>query len=366
MKTINAYANILGPIGYAHHARKFFAALNKLVPVCLAPKYGQLPPQAGDPPLSEMLQRLLNIDLNAVAINLDYPEEMFRFTGARKIGYTVFETELLSESGINQLKQLHQIWVPTQWGKEILIKNGLEETVVRVVPEGVDTQIFSPEVVGFDELKKMDGYKFLSVGKWEERKGVRELLTAFDKAFNEDDKVYLVLYFPGHVGALQKINVNDEVNKLNLKNRKKIIVVDTLLPREQDMANLYASCDAYVSASKAEGWGLPITEAMATGLPVIAPFYSGPTEYLTNENAICLEIDEKEEVYCPVFFPEKGKYGFWAKINKEQLADKMNWVFQNQDKAKLIGKQANLDMQQKWTWDHAATKAKVYLSESIG
>ncbi|EKD41254.1 MAG: hypothetical protein ACD_73C00790G0002 [uncultured bacterium] len=366
MKTINAYANIFGPIGYAHHARKFYAALNKIVPVCLAPKYGQLPPEAGDPPFSEMLQRLLNIDLNAVAINLDYPEEMFRFTGSKKIGYTVFETEIISASGMNQLKQLNQVWVPTQWGKEILVKNGLSAAAIRVVPEGVDTQVFSPEGTGFDQLKQIEGYKFLSVGKWEERKGIRELLQSFDGAFNESDQVYLVLYYPSHVSALQKINVNDEVNKLNLSNRKKVIVVDTLLPREQDMAHLYASCDAYVSASKAEGWGLPITEAMASGLPVIAPFYSGPTEYLTHENAICLNIDAKEEVYCPVFFPQKGSHGYWAKIDQEQLAAKMKWVYQNQGAAKLIGKQASLDMQQKWTWDQAAAKAVGYLSDNAG
>ena len=37
--------------------------------------------------------------------------------------------------------------------------------------------------------------------------------------------------------------------------------------------------------TRGEGWGLPIVEAMAMGLPVIATNHSGPSAYLTGDNS---------------------------------------------------------------------------------
>ena len=365
MKTINAFANIFGPIGYAHHARKFFLALNKLMPVCLVPKYGQLPPEASEETFSDMLQRLFEIDLSGVSINLDYPEEMLHFAGSTRIGYTVFETNKLSDMALNQLRQLNQIWVPTHWAKSILLANGLSEEKLKVIPEGVDCAVFGQHVEPYPEIQALEGYRFLSVGKWEERKGIRELLSAFDKAFSSLDRVFLFLYYPNHVRALKDMSVIDEVNKMGLKNRSKVIVIESEITTEEEMARLYASCDSYVSASKAEGWGLPITEAMASGLAVLAPFYSGPTEYLTESNSIPLPVEKMDDVYCPVFFPNKGEYGQWAHIDVEALSKKMRWIFENQIQAKELGLQAMKDMQTKWTWDMAANKAAKVLETFI-
>lgn len=362
MRTVNCYANVFGNIGYAVHGRNFFAALNRHVDVCLIPKYG-LPEIPADSPLNTMLDRLLTIDLNAVAITLDYPDQMFRFGGRKRVGSTVFETDVLSAPAIHQLKQLDQVWVPSQWGLQVLVNNGLPQELIRVVPEGVDPSVYKGGIEPFPELIASGGFRFLAVGKWEERKGVRELLQAFDLAFSKEDSVSLVVYFLTEVNALQNINVKTEVEKLNLKNREKVTIVDSRLQTEHDMARLYNSCNAFVSASKAEGWGLPLMEAMACGLPVIATFYSGPTEYLTEQNSYPFKVECLEDVHCPVFFPEKGRYGKWARIDIDLLAQKMRHVFLNQGQTKEIGAFAAREVGEKWTWGHAAKKAMSYLSE---
>ncbi len=363
MNPINAYADIAGNIGYSIHARNFFSALNTLHPICLVPKGGW--PSLPDETFQKMMDRLLTINLNAVAINLDYPDAMFRFGGRKRIGYTVFETEVLSPPAIHQLKQLDQVWVPTQWGRQVLLQSGLAESSVQVVPEGVDTSLFHPNTLPYPELGALNGFRFLSVGKWEARKGVQELLRAFDQAFGPNDSVYLVVYFLSEVRALKGINVRMEIDRMGLKNRDKIIIIETPLAAGADMARLYRSCDAYVSASKAEGWGLPIMEAMASGLPVIAPFYSGPTEYLTPENSYPLPITELEPVYCPIFFQNKGEFGRWAKIDVQALAERMRHLFTHQEEAKQTGLQAAQDVQKNWTWHRAAEQACRHLKEFL-
>ena len=43
---------------------------------------------------------------------------------------------------------------------------------------------------------------------------------------------------------------------------------------------IHACCNVFIFPTRAEGWGLPLIEAIASGSPVITNFYSGQTEYL--------------------------------------------------------------------------------------
>ncbi len=355
--TINGFANITGPTGYATHARSFFKALNRRKPVCLIPKYGPFP---DDDELLSMIERLEEIDLHGISINLDRPQEMYRFSGDVRVGYTVFETTFLERSALHQMKQLDQVWVPTHWGKGIL--EGLGIGSVKVVPEGVHASIFSPDAAPFPELRALKSFLFLCVGKWENRKGVRELLRAFDEEFAPGEPVRLVLYLQNEIQGLASIDVQEEIKKLRLKNVSKVVVIKGQLSAEADMARLYRSCDAYVSASKAEGWGLPIMEAMSCGLPVIAPFYSGPTEYVTPENAYPLEVTDFEDVYCPIFFPEAGALGRWGRIDEARLKKSMRHVYENEVERVQKGQRAREDVLARWTWDHAARVACDHLT----
>lgn len=361
LRTVNGYGNIAGNIGYAVHTRNFFTALNRLIPVCLVPKYGLEAAVPAD--LMPLLERLLEIDLRTVSINLDNPDEMYRFGGGHRVGYTVFESQQLSNPAIHQLKQLDQVWVPTHWGEKVLHQNGIPPSLSRVVPEGVNTTIFNPQGQAYPELTRIDGFRFVTVSKFETRKGVKELLYAFDQAFKPQDPVTLIAYFHSDVLALKNINPLAEIDAMGLKNRHKITVITTPLPDEAAMAALYRSAHAFVWASHAEGWGLPPLEAMACGLPVIAPFYSGPTEYLTRENSFPLEVTEEEDVYCPIFFPHKGEHGRWAKIDLEKLSSLLRQVATNPAEAARRGTQAAADARQLWSWDLAAKKAFGFLKE---
>ena len=42
---------------------------------------------------------------------------------------------------------------------------------------------------------------------------------------------------------------------------------------------IHSCCNAFILPTRAEGWGLPIIEAIASGSPEITNFHSGQTEY---------------------------------------------------------------------------------------
>ena len=90
-------------------------------------------------------------------------------------------------------------------------------------------------------------------------------------------------------------------------NRLPCVVVLSQELDEVQMPQLYASADAFALPTRGEGWGLPIMEAMAMGLPTIATNWSGPSEFLTQENSFPIPIEGLESI--------PKQLGFqWAKV----------------------------------------------------
>lgn len=66
----------------------------------------------------------------------------------------------------------------------------------------------------------------------------------------------------------------------------------TLLPPEERIPHLYASCDAWLWPSRREGFGLPILEAMACRTPIIATPAGAAPEMLENGGGVLLPTFE--------------------------------------------------------------------------
>ncbi len=54
----------------------------------------------------------------------------------------------------------------------------------------------------------------------------------------------------------------------------------TFLPPSPDVLKFYAAADAYVGPSLEDAYGLPVLEAMACGLPVLASSHAGVSEII--------------------------------------------------------------------------------------
>jgi glycosyltransferase involved in cell wall biosynthesis len=64
-----------------------------------------------------------------------------------------------------------------------------------------------------------------------------------------------------------------------------IQVIDTYLDRDALRA-LYLSADVLLSLHRAEGFGLPMLEAMALGVPVVATAWSGNLDFMTPQTSL--------------------------------------------------------------------------------
>lgn len=138
---------------------------------------------------------------------------------------------------------------------------------IRIVPLGVDTNLFRP-VVGprvrafLHARYGISGDYILFVGTLQANKDVGRLLRAFSILAREHDGLFLVIAGRGreHARLLQ------EVRRLGLAGK---VIFAGYVP-DEDLPSLYATARAFVFPSVGEGFGLPPLEAMACGTPVIA------------------------------------------------------------------------------------------------
>jgi predicted O-linked N-acetylglucosamine transferase (SPINDLY family) len=357
---INAFGPIYGYLDDQVHARNFFRALDRLEPVCLTSSNPNAQRYPVDAQLAQMLARTAQIDLSQPGICIDYANNFHRFHSAYRIGFTVFEYTRLGADWVNGLSQVDAIWTTSAWGKSVIAAHGLDEARIDVVHEGFSPQVFH---AGLRDQRKDRGkvFRFLTVGKWEVRKGQVEFLQAYAQAFRGVKDVELVLmcdnpFVPG-------FSVQAEIAKLGLGKTAPIKVMKPLAT-DVDMAAAYAAADCFVLPTRADGWGLPIMEAMACGTPVITTRYSAMTEYANDANAYLLNVERMVPVYDPLFFPQAGVAGEWAQISVDELAARMRQVYEKRDEAAVLGLSAAQDMAQHWTWDHAAQKAHTLITRA--
>lgn len=283
------------------------------------------------------------------------------------VGRTMFETDRVNPHHVERCNKMDFVWVPTDFHVSTFVQSGVDPAKVVKIVQPVDAEFFDPEkyepldiaAVGKSVLggKKPNlsskEFVFLSIFKWEFRKGWDVLLKAYLKEFSGSDSVALCLltnpFHSDHDFDNKIVNfvMNSDI-KEPVDGWATVFVIDTHIA-QIDLPRIYKAADAFVHPSRGEGWGRPIVEAMAMSLPVIVTNWSGPTEYITEENSYPLEVDRMSEV---MEGPFKGH--FWAEPSVDKLRILMRRVMTDSEEAKTKGRQAREDMIRRFSPDIVA------------
>ena len=143
----------------------------------------------------------------------------------------------------------------------------------RIIPNGVDTERFSPKVKPIKKYK--DGYfNILFVGRLDPRKGLKYLLQAMPIVLAAVPKARLIVVGGGALQEYYKSFVMNEI-------RDRIIFTGFVTAEE--LPCYYRTADVYVSpATGGESFGIVLIEAMASSTPVIASDIEGYSAVIKN------------------------------------------------------------------------------------
>lgn len=171
------------------------------------------------------------------------------------------------------------IITPSSWSRAGLLAAGFEPHRVHVVPHGVDPSLALARQIGNrSEVRHFlgipeGGFVFLNIGAMTWNKGIAPLLAAFAVHRRKHPTSILVLKASEALyGNLMRDALNDAVHLRQETSDADFLDTIRYVPENLSslqLASLYGACDAYVSPYRAEGFNLPVLEAMTAGLPVL-------------------------------------------------------------------------------------------------
>ena len=270
------------------------------------------------------------------------------------IWHTMFEARPLPPDWAPVLNRCAAIWTPAAWNVEVFRESGVTAPIY-VGGYGVDPAEFGPEL--FERRDVTDEtYTFMWAGTslgdgtvLGDRKGGDLVLAAFRKLNLSHSR--LILKASGS-SAIRRLNGDERI----------MLIADSVDVRHY--AALLALADCFVYPSHGEGFGLQPLEAMAMGLPVIAPAYSVMTEFITPETALVLPHygEEPAQQYRAIYeYP-----CVWARLKVDDVADRMQWCYAQRAQAAALGRQAAAHVAREWTWQQAGQRGRALLHAAQG
>jgi len=246
-----------------------------------------------------------------------------------------------------------ELWVPTNWVRECAIRSGVAPQHVHVVPYGVDVERFRPDGDVYP-LRTGKRTKLLFVGGLIERKGIDALLETYLSSFAPSDDVCLVLKPFGSDSVYRTSSLERDVRAAVSGAGAEIEIVDGDLDFAE-MAALYRSCDALVHPYRGEGFGMPIAEAMASGLAVVVTDGGAARDFCDERNAWL--VAAREVPVRPGSWTLTDAGAWWLEPSRGELAAAMRAVVDNPDTARAKGARGRQRIVEAFTWQHAAERA---------
>jgi glycosyltransferase involved in cell wall biosynthesis len=169
--------------------------------------------------------------------------------------------------------QLDTVFVNSEEYKQSWIKRGFDPAKLKILPRGLDTELFHParrNSAFFEKFGASNGeVRLLYVGRISREKDLDLLADAYLRLRKE--KLPVQLFVVGHGPYSEAL----------AKSLPGAFFTGYL--RGKELATAYASADIFVFPSTTDTFGNVILEAQASGLPVVVSDSGGPKELVTHK-----------------------------------------------------------------------------------
>ena len=251
-------------------------------------------------------------------------ENLARFGGAGDLFVkTAWESSRLPADWPARLDRARAVIVPSRWAARVFRDSGVT-VPVEVAHEGID-----PAVYPYVERPARPGPTTLVVGVLAARKNFRAAVAAWKLAFADDPDARLILKARFQ---LERYEPDDP----------RVRVCDSNEPT-RGILHWYREADILLALGN-EGFGLPLIEGMATGLPAVA-LDSEAQGDVCREAPDCL-LPVPAASWADVEDPAFGRCGVRALPDIPAAAAALRWVADHPTEARELGRRAS-------EWAHA-------------
>jgi glycosyltransferase involved in cell wall biosynthesis len=296
-----------------------------------------------------------------------------RFSGTQAlVNLTTFEATGVPRDWVARSRWHTRTVVTTEQCRQAWLDSGAPADRVRVCHLGVDAGAFSGSVeplwlrLATGQPVERFRTRFLNVAALCPRKNLTGLMRCWLRATTRHDDAVLIqkltIYssseFAFYLRQLDQIQ--HELGK-RFDDAAPVHTILRVFP-DRDVPRLFAAATHYISLSHGEGWDLPMLEAAASGLRLIAPDHSAYQTYLDADIARLLPSHE-----IPVVFPYRGP--------TERLFRGLNWWQPDEDAAVAAIRDAIADRDapnasarervcREFTWERATDRMVEILTEA--
>ena len=292
--------------------------------------------------LAEKIEsELLNVD---VEIRHTYPP-MWKKSNCDRIFYIQpWEYNRAPLEWVLRFEHTAGLIVPSAWTRRVYVESGIPENKVHIVPNGYNPTIYHNIARTSKELK------FLYVGSSQKRKGLDIVLSAYIETFKQLPNVSLTIR---DNTTIYGGDILSDILKINYHQGTKIHYLNEEYS-EEDMANLYRSCDYLVHTFRGEGFGMHILEAAICGcIPIVTS--GGPPDefingiFINSQIRIADLVNEMQAIKPGDSLSLMGMHGTVLESDKNHLAHIFKSIYNKTpyNKPTPIIKEA-------FTWDEIA------------
>lgn len=349
---VNTIGYLRDESGWGAAARGYVRALHSLgIPIALT-DLSNLSSNRSEDRMLEKFDMDHPYDVNLVCVDAAQHFAIMSHVGTElfeeryNIGAWAWELPRFPERWYDRFAYYDEIWVTTSF---------IANTLAPISPVPV---VRIPPVLTPATRVSRDGRRLLGVSSKEfvylfvfdfhshmERKNPLALIDAFTRAFAASEPVRLV------IKCVNADSDHEGLAAMSTRAQGYPIDIYTGYWLSQQLCDLMAACDAYVSLHRSEGTGLTITDAMALGKPVIATSWSGNMDFMDVSNSfpVRYELVELQRNIGPYRAGET-----WAEPSVEHAAELMRRVYENREEAQARGRTAKREIEANYSEERIA------------
>ena len=325
-----------------------------------------------------------------VTIQLQLPNEWNPSLGTFNVGVTAcVEATLCHPDWVDHCNSMSLVVVPSEFTKGVFAATAAKTnkrltTPIQVVPEAFpDVFLAGQHNPRSDVSKALDklptAFNLLFVGQITatdvdlDRKNMYRMMALLNQVFSGHKDVGLILKTSFVTQSVRDREVtqnllNQAIAGLNIKGNPKATLLHGTLS-DEEMFDLYThpKVSALVSLTHGEGFGLPLLEAAAAGLPVMATNWSAHTEFL-NAGPRWLPIAHTMRT-----IPEKKADGRiwiggseWADVNDHDFGVKVKKFYDGSSLPKQWAKEGAEKLKKLYSFEAVSKHYDRVLGKSLG